>query len=515
MIPVVDIFAGPGGLGEGFASMGKPDGPKPFKIALSIENDKAAHSTLELRSFFRQFRFSEVPPLYYCHLRGEFDREELFNLYSAEAAQAKTEAWLATLDSEPWRNVHKRVKSAVGNAMPWVLIGGPPCQAYSTVGRSRNKGISDYKPEEDERHYLYKAYLRIIAKHWPPVFVMENVKGLLSATVRNERIFENMVRDLESPKTAIRVSNGGGYKYRIYSLEEPVHLKDAEYDLRNFLVKAERHGVPQARHRLFLLGVREDLACLPLTLQRSETVPASAVLDGLPRLRSGLSQEEDSPEKWKDVVLSALRAEWMSELCQNGGEDIYNRVKSSLNKFGIPREGKGSDSFLEHVAVAKWRPEWFSDSQLLGVCNHGTRLHMRKDLHRYLFAACFAKARKRSPALRHFPVSLLPMHKNVSKALDTGCFADRFRVQLWGEPSTTVTSHIAKDGHYYIHPDPTQCRSLTVREAARLQTFPDNYMFCGTRTDQYRQVGNAVPPLLAAQIAEVVLDVFKQAKMVQ
>ena len=147
---------------------------------------------------------------------------------------------------------------------------------------------------------------------------------------------------------------------------------------------------------------------------------------------------------------------------------------------------------------------WFSDPRLHGACNHETRGHIREDLHRYFFSAVFARKRGRSPLLENFPHALLPKHENVGDALKETKFNDRFRVQLANRPSTTIVSHSSKDGHYFIHYDPAQCRSLTVREAARLQTFPDNYRFEGPRTEQYKQVGNAVPPLLARQIAEIV-----------
>ena len=136
--------------------------------------------------------------------------------------------------------------------------------------------------------------------------------------------------------------------------------------------------------------------------------------------------------------------------------------------------------------------------------NNETRAHMASDLARYLFAVAFGHAFGRSPKTFDFPKALMPSHANWH----TGHFADRYRVQFAHCPSTTVTSHLSKDGHYFIHPDASQCRSLTVREVARLQTFPDNYFFHGTRTQQYVQVGNAVPPFLAYQIAQTVSTVL-------
>lgn len=146
--------------------------------------------------------------------------------------------------------------------------------------------------------------------------------------------------------------------------------------------------------------------------------------------------------------------------------------------------------------------KWIERPELRAIAQHETRGHMASDLGRYLFAAVFGTVRSYSPKAADFPLVLSPDHRNWH----SGVFNDRFRVQLADEASTTVTSHISKDGHYFIHPDPIQCRSLTVREAARLQTFPDDYLFLGNRTQQYVQVGNAVPPFLAKQIARLVLD---------
>ena len=163
----------------------------------------------------------------------------------------------------------------------------------------------------------------------------------------------------------------------------------------------------------------------------------------------------------------------------------------------MPRKKRGGE-FIAHESLPSLYKEWFYDRKLKGVINHSTRSHIRGDLHRYLFVSAFGLVQRRSPTLRDFPRQLLPAHSNVRRALGGGNFADRFRVQLYDRPSTMITSHISKDGHYYVHPDPSQCRSLTVREAARLQTFPDNYFFTGGRTGQYVQVGTWSPAAGAA-----------------
>jgi DNA (cytosine-5)-methyltransferase 1 len=183
---------------------------------------------------------------------------------------------------------------------------------------------------------------------------------------------------------------------------------------------------------------------------------------------------------------------------------VQELIVDTIDQIEVPKVDRGAEYIPGEFGVA-YKPEWFVDGRVEGICNHSTREHMPRDLHRYLYASCFAHCHGHSPKLRDFPTDLLPDHGNVHLALNGhGFFADRFRVQVGARCATTITSHMAKDGHGFIHPDPRQCRSLTVREAARLQTFPDNYLFSGPRTQQYVQVGNAVPPLLAQGIARIV-----------
>ncbi|MDD4357567.1 MAG: DNA cytosine methyltransferase [Smithellaceae bacterium] len=509
VIPVIDLFAGPGGLSEGFWTFRSED-KNPFRICLSIEKDSYAHRTLELRSFFRQFSVGQIPDEYYAYLRKEITRDELFNSYRSEAAAAKREAWCAELGSSgfPVEKVDARIEKALNGSKKWVLIGGPPCQAYSIAGRSRNKGKKGYIPEKDARHFLYREYLRIIARHRPSIFVMENVKGLLSAKVNGGRIFDHILDDLHDPLAAVENIKHEALRYRIYSLVKPAYFPcdntRSGFTPSDYLIMSENYGIPQARHRLILLGVREDAGdVLPGILVPKDRVNASTVLDGLPKLRSGLSREKDTPEKWKQRILDIV------EIKDERGKDVWDRIGMALSELDVAREyGRGGE-FVPLNAGCGYN-EWYYDPRLKGVCNHTTKTHMPSDLHRYLFASCFAAVHEKSPTLSEFPKKLWPEHKSAQKAGRYSNFSDRFRVQIATKPSTTVMSHISKDGHYYIHYDPAQCRSLTVREAARLQTFPDNYFFEGARTQQYIQVGNAVPPLLALQLAEIVFDLLKR-----
>lgn len=524
VVPVVDLFAGPGGLGEGFAAVGRagaPTGPVRYRVVLSVEKDVHAHQTLLIRSFFRQFSPEGVPEEYFQFLRGQLTLPELWGRFPKQGKTAHSEAVQLELGEEKQKRIRKLVRAAVGHRDRWVLVGGPPCQAYSIAGRSRNRSKRDYRPEEDDRHFLYAEFLRVVAEHSPPVFVLENVKGLLSATVEEVGIFNRMYEDLSDPSAVLKNRRSSSRpRYRILPLS-PSSAGQIDWlarDPSRFIIRMEQHGIPQARHRLILVGVREDIAAEVSPIPAAETrARASEVLSGLPSLRSGLSRRSDSPEEWETVLFEVEGAPWYRAEHKEVPEwkKVRERIAGVFDdlRAGSPKADRGGN-FVPADVTSCFASDWYVDPRLGGACNHKTKAHMVSDLHRYLFAACFAAVNGRSPVLGEFPRSrfpegLLPDHQNVKRALQGGgFFSDRFRVQVAEEPSTTVTSHIAKDGHYYIHFDPAQCRSLTVREAARLQTFPDNYFFSGPRTAQYVQVGNAVPPLMAAQIAAAIGEIL-------
>ena len=544
VIPFIDIFAGPGGLSEGFFRFATfRNSSVGFESRLAIEKDEVAVRTLALRAFFREFPYGEVPDEYYQALRGHRSFETLTAL--PEWRRAQEHVWNATLGEVPEDTLHGRIAAALNGATNWVLLGGPPCQAYSLMGRARMTGVGAAAREEDQdldelrrmrrdefaadhRHKLYREYLRIVAVHQPAVFVMENVKGILSSRIKTddrgeERVFEHIRRDLSDPWAALdddphiteleKFRQTAPHQYRLWSLVlGDARAGDAIQD-RDFLIRSEEFGVPQKRHRVILLGVRDDVAAAPRALEAGARRTVADAIEELPKLRSTVSRRGSGDKDW----IRAIRAAYdQLGVALPSGSAGAEAIESFL-VGDRPALACGSDfATLDGDPGQSDLGRWYADDRLDGVIQHVARSHMASDLVRYLYVSAATADLGKSPSLEDWPVALLPQHRNVTVDACTGRpkaqgFSDRFKVQFRDEPASTVTSHIAKDGHYFIHPDPMQCRSLTVREAARLQTFPDNYYFCGNRTQQYHQVGNAVPPYLACQIAEIVADLLVEA----
>jgi DNA (cytosine-5)-methyltransferase 1 len=482
-------------------------GQKAFDVKVSIEKDPVAHETLSLRAIFRTFESGSVPEAYYEYVRGEISKSEFESDPEIALAREKvtSEARLAELGRIDPDVVDGWISTALDGDRNWVLIGGPPCQAYSLAGRARMRRRDPEKFESDERHFLYREYLRVINRFSPAIFVMENVKGILTSSHSGSRIFQNIIRDLQSPR------NGETYEIRSFVKAGKID------DPWEYVIESEKFGIPQSRHRVILLGIRSDIAktiellgkdLMTYVLAPVGPVSAGQVLEGLPMLRSRLSRKSlarrDSTAAWRTAIDTIARDFLANQ--DNFDESVIKRAQVAA-KVAMTLGETGGRFIQCEVPECHAIPNWYVDPNIHGVTLHETRSHMEGDLGRYLFASSFAAEHEYSPKLGDFPRALLPAHGNVDS--DNIPFKDRFRVQVKERPSSTVVSHIAKDGHYYIHYDPSQCRSLTVREAARLQTFPDNYFFEGTRTQQYHQVGNAVPPLLASKLAEIVQRIMK------
>ena len=508
-IPVVDLFSGPGGLAEGFARVREPDGHRRFRIALSVEMESTAHRTLRLRAFLRKFS-DGFPSEYYDFLNQKVAEEPDWGaLYPKEWQEASDETQCLKLGTPDVPALAQEriqvIRNSHGNRT--VLLGGPPCQSYSVAGRSRNAGNAAYDADKDPRQSLYRAYAKVLAQLQPAVAVMENVKGMLSARHEGKPIFPGVMESL--------CNAGGEDRYRLYGLAStrPDLCWRQGLEPKDYLVRSEEHGVAQSRHRIFVICIRNDVAnrlsehVVPQLEKSDVTVSVNDMIGEMPKLRSRLSRN-DYDASWKQTVQNAYE---LIQVIQPAMEQEQKRAfdqalkrASDMLKGPIPPYRDALGGLLIADSCPTELREWIIDENLTTLPNNETRGHMEEDLRRYLYAAAFACAFERSPKASDFPPAFAPKHASWG----TGKFRDRFRVQLRDRPSTTITSHISKDGHYFIHPDPAQCRSLTVREAARLQTFPDNYFFYGGRTQQYVQVGNAVPPYLAWQIAQRVWDVF-------
>ena len=509
-IKVIDLFAGPGGLGEGFSEL-KKNKKNFFDVKLSVEKDPVACKTLLTRKFYRKIQNKNLKRDYKKYINGEISFDNLFKLNQAAFKEAKKEVLELNICKKNRKELYKKIQSILQGDKKWILIGGPPCQAYSLAGRTRILGKKPLKDEKiyknnakqyekdlesyniklnnfskDERHELYTEYIRIISKFSPAIFVMENVQGILSSTIKpgkHEKIINRIMEDLKRPYSITKSKNKT--KYNIFPLVKS-EVKSNELSPKDFLINSEDYGIPQTRKRVIIVGYRNDLIKKDnLFLKKTNRQSLKDTIKDLPKLRSIITNREkvdDNLTNWIDAISSTLEETEIKD------KKFKKFIEDNIKKIS------DSNNYLENKTKKK-------------IPNHDTRMHLIKDIQRYFYSSCFSIFYERSPKIEDFPISLIPKHKNINKRnLKNTIFKDRFRVQLENEPSKTITSHISKDGHYFIHYDPLQSRSFSVREAARVQTFPDNYFFEGNKTQQYVQVGNAVPPKLAQKIASVIAE---------
>lgn len=254
---VVDLFAGPGGLGEGFASLVE-NGHAPFRIGISVEKEASAHRTLSLRAFLREHgaRNRVLPGKFLDLYSGLIAGADWEAVDAASWKHATTEARCLELGTDPAAEaIDHAIAKLRRDFDDTILIGGPPCQAYSLVGRARSKGTVGYVREEDKRHYLFREYIRVLDRLRPAAFVMENVKGMLSSTVESRLVFEMLMEDLASLGTG----RGHHYELRAIRVGDGIAQLGQALQPSDFVVRAELFGVPQRRHRVIIVGIRADL----------------------------------------------------------------------------------------------------------------------------------------------------------------------------------------------------------------------------------------------------------------
>jgi DNA (cytosine-5)-methyltransferase 1 len=396
----IDLFAGAGGLSEGFIREG-------FRPIAHVEMNKEACDTLKTRMIFHHLNREKNIKPYYSYLRNEITREELWKLAPSDLMDSIIND---EISSSSIIDVYRQIDKQLDAEKVDVIIGGPPCQAYSLVGRSRDPN----RMKGDKRNYLFRYYALFIQKYKPKYFVFENVLGLLTA---------------------------GKKKY----LSEMISLfSQIGYSVDLKVLNAEEFGVLQKRRRVVIIG------------------------------QSGV----------KKFVFPEL-------------ENVSNQYEVKRDLFyDLPRLKPGDE--MPFVKYSKPANEYLKKTGTRNcmdfVTQHITRQHNERDLEIYRIA--INKWIHGKERLRY---DELPSRLQTHSRRDV--FLDRYKVIDPTGHSHTVVAHIAKDGHYYIYPDPKQVRSISVREAARIQSFPDDYFFEGGRTAAFKQIGNAVPPLMAAKIA--------------
>jgi len=400
----IDLFAGAGGLSEGFVKAG-------FEPIAHVEMDAHACKTLETRNYYYSLKKANKLQVYYDYLLGNISHKDL-----SESVLNRLDNVINASIGEDNTSIFNRIDELTKGREVDLIIGGPPCQAYSVVGRHRiNKLEAD-----DPRNLLYRQYARFLKKYNPKVFVFENVLGILSA--EEGRYFNNI----------------------------KVYFRTLGYELESRVLNTSDYGVLQNRKRVIIIGWKKgsDFS-YPELIAESNPYTVADILEDLAYLKPG---------------------------DQNNITNYASDTNEYLEKSAIRN---GADFVTQHVA----------------------RTHNDRDLEIYKIAIDKWLNGKERLKYGDLP-ERLKTHKNQNS------FVDRFKVVDINSYSHTVLAHIAKDGHYYIYPSTEQVRSLSVREAARIQSFPDDYFFEGGRSAAFKQIGNAVPPLMALRIAEEIKGIL-------
>lgn len=411
-INYLDLFSGTGGLSEGFLRSG-------FEPVAHIEIDGNACKTLETRSAYYYLKRNNNMDIYRkyqtSYNKKENEKEKARKILLSSIPQGIIEPILNIEISEKtlpkiFEQIDNRI-NILGRREIDLIIGGPPCQAYSLVGRARDEN----NMEDDPRNYLYKLYVRFLTKYKPKAFVFENVPGILTAFDGN--IFRNI----------------------------QAYMKRVGYNIEAHKIDARDFGVLQSRKRIIIIGWRKDLEfCYPAIEPCNFNYTVNDILTDLPKLNAGETYTKFTYRKKPNHYL----------------------LSTKLRETG--------DVLTHHIA----------------------RPHIQRDLDIYKIAV-----NKLNSEMTRIKYTDLPEELRTHNNLES--FLDRYKVVAGNQKyAHTMVAHISRDGHHYIHPDITQNRSITVREAARIQSFPDDYYFEGSRTSNFVQIGNAVPPLMSEKIAQ-------------